>query len=429
MRILLITQEIDENSDLLGVILVWIRHLAPKVDRIDVLAHRVGAADLPANVTVSSMGKERSASKLVWLRNFYSHLWRLLRQREIDLVFVHMVPRYAILAAPLARLFGVPIVLWNAHGTVSRYLRIAHRLVAAVVTASPESFRINSPKRIVTGHGIDTDFFTPGQQETAADAAGRRSVTCATGDMAGGADDRTLQNCATGDETAGADDLAAAQEKVLLSVGRISRSKDYGAIIHALAMLRSQSQPQSRSRPETRTETRTGTPPPALNAHLRIIGTPFFPDDHVYLAELESLARERGVAAHVTFAGKVPNRLMVDEYRRCDVLVNASHTGSIDKVVLEAMACAKPAVTCNESFATALADYADLLMFAPSDAEQLADRLIRVLALDSPRRAALGGALRRIVIADHSVVNMTDRFVAVFARITGGAPRTPSSAR
>ena len=394
MRILLITQEIDENSDLLGVILVWIRHLAPKVDRIDVLAHRVGAADLPANVTVSSMGKERSASKLVWLRNFYSHLWRLLRQREIDLIFVHMVPRYAILAAPLARLFGVPLVLWNAHGTVSRYLRIAHRLVAAVVTASPESFRINSPKRIVTGHGIDTDFFTPG------------------GEDAGGDDDRRLQTCATGgepDETLDADGGQGAQEKILLTVGRISRSKDYGAIIQALALLRAQT--------------------PAVNAHLRIIGTPFFDDDHAYLAELERLARERGVAAHVTFVGKVPNRLMVEEYRRCDALVNASHTGSIDKVVLEAMACAKPPVTCNESFVPVLADHADLLLFAPSDAAQLAERLTRVLALDADRRAALGRSLRQIVIAEHSVVEMTDRFVEVFARVTGGGPDTASLAR
>ena len=125
MRVLLITQEIDENSALLGVTLTWIRHLAPKVDHVAVLALSVGAANLPANVSLYSMGKERSANKLFLLRNFYRHLWGLLRRREVDVVFVHMVPRYAILAAPLARLFGVPIVLWNAHGTVSRYLRLS----------------------------------------------------------------------------------------------------------------------------------------------------------------------------------------------------------------------------------------------------------------------------------------------------------------
>ena len=252
MRVLLITQEIDENSALLGVTLTWIRHLAPKVDHVAVLALSVGAANLPANVSLYSMGKERSANKLFLLKNFYRHLWGLLRRREVDVVFVHMVPRYAILAAPLARLFRVPIVLWNAHGTVSRYLRLAHRLVAVVVTASPESFRINSPKRIVTGHGIDADYFTAAEQEPTATADGRRLQTCAT-DAA--THSRRLQTCATDAATDGDIALAPAGSKVLLTVGRLSRSKDYGTIIQALDLLRSRS--------------------PDLDACLRIIGTPF----------------------------------------------------------------------------------------------------------------------------------------------------------
>ena len=381
MRVLLITQEIDENSALLGVTLTWIRHLAPKVDHVAVLALSVGAANLPANVSLYSMGKERSANKLFLLRNFYRHLWRLLRRREVDLVFVHMVPRYAILAAPLARLFRVPIVLWNAHGTVSRYLRLAHRLVAVVVTASPESFRINSPKRIVTGHGIDADYFTAAEQEPTATADGRR-----------------LQTCATDAATDGDIALASAGSKVLLTVGRLSRSKDYGTIIQALDLLRSQS--------------------PDLDVCLRIIGTPFFADDRAYLTELEEMVRELALEAQVTFIGKVPNRLMVDEYRRCDVLINASHTGSIDKVVLEAMACEKPALTCNESFAPVLANHEGMLMFAPSDPAELAARLSSVLALGESRRSELGRTLRQIVVDDHSVAGLTDRFVEVFTRVT-----------
>lgn len=384
MRILLITQEIDENSALLGVTLTWIQHLAPKVEHVAVLALSVGEVSLPDNVSLYSMGKERSANKLFLLRNFYGHLWRLLRRREVDLIFVHMVPRYAILAAPLARLYGIPVVLWNAHGTVSRYLRLAHRLVAAVVTASPESFRIASPKRIVTGHGIDTDFFT---------AAGR--------DSADSGDERRLQTYATGAATTGGAPPEAAHGPVLLTVGRLSRSKDYGAIIAALAKLRSQS--------------------PGQVASLRIIGTPFFDDDHAYLAELKDLVRELGLKDHVTFVGKVPNRLMVEEYRRCAVLVNSSHTGSIDKVVLEAMACEKPALTCNESFAPMLADRADLLMFAPGNVDELAGRIAQVLALDAARRRELGRALRQLVVDEHSVAGLTDRFVEVFARLVPAA--------
>ena len=414
MRVLLITQEIDENSALLGVTLTWIRHLAPKVDHVSVLALSVGAARLPDNVSLYSMGKERSANKLSLLKNFQSHLWRLLRRREVDVIFVHMVPRYAILAAPLARLYGVPLVLWNAHGTVSRNLRLAHRLVAAVVTASPESFRINSPKRIVTGHGIDTDYFTAAIDACERIGEERRLQTCATDAAADqeptvSPEGRRLQTCATGpsDAATGGDNaLVSAGSKVLLTVGRLSRSKDYGAIIRALALLRSQS--------------------PTLDARLRIIGTPFFADDHAYLAELEELVGELGLNAHVTFVGKVPNRRMVEEYRRCDVLINSSHTGSIDKVVLEAMACEKPALTCNESFAPLLADHADLLLFAPSNPEELAQRLSQVLTLEPDYRSELGRALRRLVVDDHSVAGLTDRFVEVFTRVTA-TPAGPVS--
>ena len=128
--------------------------------------------------------------------------------------------------------------------------------------------------------------------------------------------------------------------------------------------------------------------------------------------------RELALEAQVTFVGKVPNRLMVDEYRRCDVLINASHTGSIDKVVLEAMACEKPALTCNESFAPVLANHEGMLMFAPSSPAELAARLSSVLALDESRRSELGRTLRQIVVDDHSVAGLTDRFVEVFARLT-----------
>ena len=190
----------------------------------------------------------------------------------------------------------------------------------------------------------------------------------------------------------------SAGSKVLLTVGRLSRSKDYGTIIRALDLLRSRS--------------------PDLDVCLRIIGTPFYADDRAYLTELEEMVRELALEAQVTFVGKVPNRLMVDEYRRCDVLINASHTGSIDKVVLEAMACEKPALTCNESFAPVLANHEGMLMFAPSSPAELAERLTSVLALDGSHRSELGRTLRQIVVDDHSVAGLTDRFVEVFTRLT-----------
>jgi len=66
---------------------------------------------------------------------------------------------YVILGAPLWQLLGKKIGLWYTHGTVSRSLRIAEKLTHKVFSASKDSFKIESKKLVVTGHGIDTNSF------------------------------------------------------------------------------------------------------------------------------------------------------------------------------------------------------------------------------------------------------------------------------
>jgi glycosyltransferase involved in cell wall biosynthesis len=61
------------------------------------------------------------------------------------------------------------------------------------------------------------------------------------------------------------------------------------------------------------------------------------------LAGLEALARQEGVRA--SFLGGLSQRQLRDEYRRAAKLIHASETGSLDKVVLEALACGLPVQT------------------------------------------------------------------------------------
>ncbi|MFH1178311.1 MAG: glycosyltransferase [bacterium] len=55
---------------------------------------------------------------------------------------------------------------------------------------------------------------------------------------------------------------------------------------------------------------------------------------------LEALARELG--ARVQFLGALTHSQIRDEYRRATYLIHTSETGSLDKVVLEALACGLP---------------------------------------------------------------------------------------
>jgi glycosyltransferase involved in cell wall biosynthesis len=111
----------------------------------------------------------------------------------------------------------------------------------------------------------------------------------------------------------------------------------------------------------------------------------------------------------------VPYREVPAYYRRATLVVNTSLTGSLDKVVLEAMAMGRPVVTCNEAVLPLFAELgpdAELLGFEPGNAAQLAERIEALLALTQAERDALGARLRAIAARDHEVDALMRRLVA-----------------
>lgn len=159
MNLLIVTQAVDRDSSTLGFFVEWLREFSKKCERVEVIALSVGAHDLPPNVHVVSMGKERGAGKLARLLNLWKGLRRALPQS--DAVFIHMCPEYLIAGWPLLAFRGKPIFLWYAHRQTSLRLRMGAFLADFVGTISPGSFPFASPKRHVMGHGIPTDRFTP----------------------------------------------------------------------------------------------------------------------------------------------------------------------------------------------------------------------------------------------------------------------------
>lgn len=161
MRVLMITQKLDPADPRLGFTVGWARALAARVNALDVLClegPRTGnTADLPPNIRIWSMGKERGYGRARMVLEFY----RALRRSHPDLIFSHMIPRHTWLAAPYAALRRIPQVLWYTHWSVTGELKLALAIASRVATAVPESFPLQSSKVHALGHGIDAEFFTP----------------------------------------------------------------------------------------------------------------------------------------------------------------------------------------------------------------------------------------------------------------------------
>jgi glycosyltransferase involved in cell wall biosynthesis len=354
LRVLMITQKVDLDDDLLGFTHTWVKALAERVAHLHVLALSVGRHELRDNVTLYSMGKERGAGRLRRFVNFTRVVAPLVLRRGVDVVFVHMVPLYAVLATPWAKLARVPMVLWYTHKSVTRTLKLAHRLVDRVVTASPESFRLPSKKVMVTGHGIDTEFFKP-----AGEPRPERPFT-------------------------------------VLSVGRISPIKDYETLIEAADILVNQRGQRG--------------------LRFVVVGDVGTPEQVTYREKLAVEVQRRGLDDSFVFVGAVPHRQVVDYYQQSDLFVNLSRTDSLDKAVLEAMACGVVPLTCNSAFGSLLETLAPQLMFATGDAWDLAIELERLVRLGGGERSLLGGKLRSTVVQQHSVQGLTGRLVEMLNR-------------
>ena len=160
-RIVFATQVIDPGHPFLGAAVPKIRALAERIDEVVVLTGRAEEGALPGNCRVRLFAAGSQAARG---GRFSSALLRELSPRPLAVV-AHLVPFYAILAAPLARPLGVPVLLWFTHWKRTRRLVLAERLSTAVLSVDRRSFPLPSGKVVPIGHGIDTARFACVERE------------------------------------------------------------------------------------------------------------------------------------------------------------------------------------------------------------------------------------------------------------------------
>ncbi len=363
MKLLVLTQKVDNNDDLLGFFHSWLAEFARHCQLVTVICLQAGEVNLPANVRLFSLGKEKAASAGRWrLRlGYLFRLYKYLRQerQNYDFVFVHMNTEYVLLAGWYWRLAGKKIGLWHAHKVVHWRLRLAARLADIIFTSTPEGCRLKSKKIKVVGQGIDTNKFKIQNSKL------------------------KIKNPKT---------EIKENELKIITVGRISPIKDYETLLKAVAQVKSELAGSN------------------FKISFNIIGTPATKSDREYERELKQFVQAKKIDKVVNFLGAVPNKNIVQYLQAADLFISASRTGSLDKAILEAMACGLPPITSNQAAQKVLKDYPQLL-FAAGDSRQLANKIKEFLLWPPAEKFSFGQNLRQIVKDGHSLAGLIKNIV------------------
>ena len=159
MRLLIITQAVDLGDPVLGFFHRWIEELATCFERIHVICLFEGRHNLPKNVFVHSLGKDKGASRIGYVWNFYKLIWTL--RSEYDAVFVHMNQEYVLLGWKLWWLLRKPVYLWRNHYAGSFLTDLAAVFCRNVFCTSRFSYTAKYKKTRLMPIGIDTETFVP----------------------------------------------------------------------------------------------------------------------------------------------------------------------------------------------------------------------------------------------------------------------------
>jgi glycosyltransferase involved in cell wall biosynthesis len=181
-------------------------------------------------------------------------------------------------------------------------------------------------------------------------------------------------------------------------VGRISPIKDVMTLLEAVSLLR---QTESKLR-------------------CALVGSP--PErDTAYAEDVRRKVQALKLEQSVDFVGPVPHDQVVSWYQRSFAHVNCSPPNhSLDKTVLEAMACGKPSLSSTLGFRETMGKSADRLIFQHGNPADLAGKIESLLRLSDSERHAMGIELRESVVKQHNLEVLADRLVTIFWSLRDG---------
>lgn len=162
MKLLVFTQKIDLDDPVMSFFHEWVRELATHYESIIVVCLYQGRHELPTHVKIFSLGKETGASRIKYVKNFYSYIWKF--RNEYDSVFVHMNQEYILLGGIFWKLFRKNMYMWRNHHAGTKLTDLAARLCTKVFCTSRFSYTAHYKNTEIMPVGVRLDRFKPQEQ-------------------------------------------------------------------------------------------------------------------------------------------------------------------------------------------------------------------------------------------------------------------------
>lgn len=335
MKLLILTQKIDINDDVLGFMHGWVNEFAKYCEEVIVICLYKGEYDLPENVKVLSLGKEDGVSRLKYIYLFYKYIWQ--ERKNYDSVFVHMNHVYVILGGLFWLFLDKNLSLWYNHRYGNIFSKIASVFAKKIYYTSPFSFFSQNNKSQMMPAGIDTENF---------EDQGKVRI-----------------------------------KNSLLYLGRISSIKNVKILVEAVKILDEKKN----------------------NFILNIVGEPG-ENDNSYFKEIKNISKDLEEKGKIKFIGKISNFKTPEIYNENEVFINLTNSGSLDKATLEAMSCGCLVLVSNLYFKKVIpGDFYDKVIFKENDANDLAQKIIKIFNLSENEKEFLKNRNKEIIKREHNL--------------------------
>ena len=358
MKLLICTQKVDKEDDILGFFHSWLIDFAKNAEKITVICLEKGIVELPKNVEVFSLGKEKVDSgfmiydsriiqKIKYALVFWKYIWQ--KRSEYDTVFVHMNKEYILLGAPVWFIFYKKIVFWYNHKVGTVGARIAGFLSDKILYTGDQSFFADHFKSEKMPVGIDENLF-------------KKNLN------------------------------VIPSENSFLYIGRISPVKNLDVLIDAAKLLLDY----------------------GCDFKISIYGG-FSDKDKFYYEAIREKAKSLEENKRVVFEGAVPNYKTPEIFERHEFAVNMTLGGSLDKTIFEAMAFEMPVISANQSMKNIWTkEQCDKLLVTEKNPKELALKMKSLINSAAGDNAALGKSLREIAVQNHSLSKLSEKLFKIF---------------